>query len=164
MTPEPMGDEVAPGTAQLLRTIAGAMGAGLALMAGLVAWSYFNAAGTVPEPKDVFLTNRLTAVLMVVALMSIIASEILWRTILRKSKGPLTMRVQTAFIARLACREAAGLAGLTAAYLAAINGVLKLYPAYWINLAPFALFLVFLATHWPTVQGLDAEAREILRS
>lgn len=164
MTPEPMGDEVSPGTAQLLRTISGAMGGGLALMAGLVAWSYFNAAATVPEPKDVFLTNRLTAVLMVVALMSIIASEILWRTILRKSKGPLTLRVQTAFLVRLACREAAGLAGLTAAYLAAVNGVLRLYPAYWINLAPFGLFLVFLATHWPTAQELDAEAREILGS
>ena len=151
-------DGVSPAAAQQLKIIALAMGGGLTLMAGLIFWSYLNAAAKVPTPNEVRSINTLTTVMMVVALLSIVASEVVWRFILRKTPGALSVRVQTAYIARLACREGAGLLGMTVAYIAALNGVLRVYPAYWVNLAPLVLFLIFLATHWPSAERLTAEA------
>jgi hypothetical protein len=100
---------------------------------------------------------------MVVAFASIVGSELAWRLILRKGSGALGGRVMTAYIVRLALREGAGLIGMTAAYLAALNGVLRAYPAYWVNLAPFGLFLGFLAAHFPSAERLAAEARDVLK-
>lgn len=138
------------------------MAGGLTLMAGLVAWA--NSRSTaVPTPDHLRLVNLLTTLFMAVAAGAIVFSEFLWRRVLRTAKGDLSARVQTAFIVRLACREGAGLLGMTAAYIAALNGALKVYPAYWANLAPYGLFLGFLATHAPTAERLESEAREILR-
>jgi hypothetical protein len=155
-------DGVSPATAPRLKIIAFAMGGGLTMMAGFVFWSYLSAAARVPTPHDVKFINTATTVAMVVALLAIIASEIAWRSLLRKSPGPLGGRVHIAFIVRLACREGASLLGLTIAYLAACNGVLRVYPAYWVNLAPFVLFLGFLATHWPSAERLTAEACDVV--
>lgn len=155
-------DGVSPATAQQLKIIAFAMGAGLTMMAGLILWAYFGAAARVPTPHDVKFINTATTVVMVAALLLIIASEAGWRSMMRKSSGPLGGRVHAAFIVRLACREGAGLLGMTIAYIAACNGVLRVYPAYWVNLAPFALFLGFLATHWPSAEKLADEARGAL--
>jgi len=134
--------EASPAASQQLKVISFAMGGGLTMMAGLVAWSYRNAAPVVPTPDGVRLINTLTFVAMGAALAAIIASEIAWRSLARKN-------IHSAFIVRLALREGGALFGLTVAYIAALNGVLSVYPAYWVNLAPFALFLGFLATHWP---------------
>ncbi len=155
-------DGVSSATAQQLKIIAFAMGGGLTMMAGLILWSYFSAAERVPTPRDVQFINTSTTVAMVVALLLIVASEMSWRSLLLKSSGALSGRVHIAFIVRLACREGAGLLGLTIAYLAACNGVLRVYPAYWVNLAPFILFLGFLAAHWPSVERLGDEARGVL--
>lgn len=141
-----------------LKIIAFAMGGGLTMMAGFVFWSYFNAAAKVPTPNEVKSINTLTTVMMVAALLAIIASEFIWRFILRKAAGPFSARVATAYIVRLACREGAALPGMMVAYIAAHNGVLSAYPAYWVNLAPFMLFLIFLATHWPSAERLAADA------
>lgn len=160
---EPATDQpVSPQAAQQLQIIATAMGGGLVMMAGLVAWTFANAAAKVPTPNELKSINLLTTVIMVAALLAIAASEAAWRLVLRKTPGPLAARVQTAFIVRLACREGAGLLGMTVAYVAAASGVLRAYPAYWVNLAPFGLFLGFLATHWPTADKLSAEARDAL--
>jgi hypothetical protein len=153
---------VSPAVAQTLRVIALAMGGGLTMVAGLVA--LFNTGARTPTPVEIRTINALTTVAMVFTLLAIAASELLWRKLLKSAPGALGARVQTAFIARLACREAAGLLGLTVAYIAAINGVLRLYPAYWVDLAPFVLFLGFLAAHFPSAEKLTAEAREILGS
>ena len=153
---------VSPLTARMLTLIVSAMGGGLTLMAGLVFWSYINTAAKVPTPIEVQSINTLTTMMMAAALCAIVASEFIWRAMLRKTSGALGARVQTAYILRLACREGAGLLGMTVAYIAALNGVLRVYPAYWVNLAPFALFLGFLATHWPSVEKLTAEARVVL--
>lgn len=164
MTGEPAENPnaVSPAAARTLTVIASAMGGGLAMMAGLVFWSYLSAAAKVPTANEVKSINALTAVAMVAALLLIIASEFLWRFSLRRTPGEFSARVQAAFIARLACREGAGLLGMTVAYIAALSGVLRLYPAYWVNLAPFALFLAFLAAHWPSAEKLTAEARGVL--
>ncbi len=154
-------DGVSPAAAQQLKIIAFAMGGGLTLMAGLIFWSYLNAAAKRPTPNEVQSINTLTTVVMVAALLAIVASEVVWRVIVRKTPGALSARVSTAYIARLACREGAGLFGMTVAYIAALNGVLRAYPAYWVNLAPFVLFLLFLATHWPSAETLTAEASEV---
>ncbi len=153
---------VSPAGAKQLQIIAGAMVSGLVLMAGLVVWSCFRAEPKAPEPRDVYLINSLTALMMVIGLVSIVMSEIVWRSILKKSGDTLAARIHTGFIIRMACREGASLGGMTAAYIATLNGVLRAYPAYWVNLAPFGLFLIFLATHWPTEEKLNAEAREIV--
>ena len=155
---------VSPATAQQLQIIAGSMGAVLTVMAGLIAWTSISGAGKIPTPENVRIINLLTTVAMLVAVSCIVASEIAWRSLLKKSAGPLGGRVQIAFIIRLALREGAGLLGMVVAYLAALNGVLRVYPAYWVNGAPFALFLGFLAAHWPSAETLAVEAREILGS
>ncbi len=157
-------EAIAPATAQQLGVIAFAMGSGLTMMVGFVLWSYFSAAATIPAPQDVKFINTLTTAAMIVALFLITASEIVWRSLLRKSPGPLSGRVQTAFIVRMACREGAGLLGMTVAFLAAHNGVLRAYPAYWVNAAPYLLFIGFLLTHRPTAEKLSSEVREILGS
>jgi len=156
------GEGISPEAARTLTVIASAMAAGLTLMAGLVVWSYVNAAAKSPGPNEVRAVNTLTTVMMLLAIIAIVASEILWRALLRRTPGALAVRVRTAFIARLACREGAGLLGMTVAYIAALNGVLRVYPAYWVNLAPYVLFLGFLATHWPSVEKLTDEARGVL--
>ncbi len=151
------GEQAVPEpVAQTLRMISLAMAGGLTLMAGLVAWTHFNYAGEAPAPERVRFINLMTTVAMGMTLAGIVFSEVLWRSLLRGGN------VQAAFIARLAAREGAGLLGLTAAYLAAANGTLKAYPAYWVNLAPFGLFIGFLAAHWPTAERLSAEARDVL--
>lgn len=157
-------EALSPATTQQLGIIAFAMGSGLTMMAGLVLWSYSGASTKVPTPQAVQFINTMTTVAMVGALALIIASEIAWRSLLRKSSGALSGRVHIAYIVRLACREGAGLLGMTVAYLSALNGVLRAYPAYWVNLAPWALFLGFLVTHWPTAEKLGAEVREIIGS
>lgn len=155
-------NEVSAATAQTLTVISGAMAGGLTLMAGLVAYSYGGSTGRTPTPDQLRTINLLTTVAMAGAAGAIFASELLWRRVLLATKGPLSARVQTAFIPRMACREGAGLLGMTVAYVAALNGALRLYPAYWANLVPYALFLGFLATHWPSAARLTADAREVL--
>lgn len=157
-------DAVSPAAARQLALIAAAMGGGLSLMAGLVFWSYLSAGAKTPSVVDVKMVNALTTVMMVLAAILIVASEFLWRFLLRRGKGSLSSRVTAAYIVRLGLREGAGLLGMTVAYLAALNGVLSAYPAYWANLAPFVLFLGFLATHWPSADKLAAEFREVVGS
>lgn len=136
------------------------MAAGMVLLAGLVAWT--NATGSkMATPDDARLINLLTTVAMGFTLAAIAVSEFLWRRMLRSvPAGSLAGAVQQAFILRLACREGAGLLGLTVAYLAALNGTLRAYPAYWVDAAPAALFVGFVALHWPSEERLDQEARE----
>ena len=138
------------------------MAGGLTLMAGLIVWSYVGTVGKVPTPDQLRVVNLLTTIVMVAAVVTIGASEVLWRVILRRASSELGARAQTAFLVRLACREGAALFGMTAAYIAAGSGVLRVYPAYWVNMVPYTLFLGFLATHWPSADKLAAEAREIL--
>ncbi len=157
-------DGISPAVAQRLQVIAGSMGGGLTMMAGLVAWTYVNGVAKVPAPDHARFINLLTTVAMLVAVSCIVASEILWRRLLKTAPGPLGSRVQSAFIVRMALREGAGFLGMTVAYLAALNGVLRVYPAYWVNLAPYGLFVGFLAAHWPTAERLSAAARETLGS
>lgn len=155
---------VAPAIARQLRIIAGAMCAGLTMLAVAVAWFYAGSAGQVPDPKSVQVINTMTTTAMILALGLIVASELAWRSVLRQSPGPLSVRVRTAFIVRLALREGAGLIGLVVAFLAARNGVLRAYPAYGVALAPYGLFLGFLVAHWPTQGSLAAEAEGIIGS
>jgi F0F1-type ATP synthase membrane subunit c/vacuolar-type H+-ATPase subunit K len=153
---------VPPETARQLQIISFAMSSGLTLLAVVVAWFYAGSAGQVPEAKSVQAINTMTTTVMVLALGLIVASEFVWRAVLRQPGGTLGARVQTAFIVRLAMREGAGLLGLVVAFLAARNGVLRAYPAYWVGLVPYGLFLAFLATHWPTEERLAAEARDAI--
>jgi hypothetical protein len=155
-------DGVTPELSRQLQIIAGAMGGGLTMMAGLVVVSYLNAEPKIPAPQTVKFINTFTIIAMAAALSSIMASEAVWRVLLRKTERAVGQRVQSAFIVRLALREGAGLIGLTVAYVAALNGVLRVYPAYWVTFAPFALFLGFLATHWPRAEKLDADVRDVV--
>ena len=136
------------------------MAAGMVLLAGLVAWT--NATGDKSAtPENVRLINLLTTIAMGVTLSAIAVSEFLWRRMLRAAPADgLAAAVQQAFIIRLACREGAGLLGLTVAYLAALNGTLRAYPAYWVDAAPAALFVGFVALHWPSAERLESEARD----
>lgn len=148
-------EPIAPEVGRILRTITGAMAAGIALCAVVIVVLHARSTAS-PDPGAVRLVNVMTTVAMGGALAGIIVSEALWRVLLRR-EGPLGARVQSAFIARLAAREAAAFFGLVAGILAANGGVLRVYPAYWANLVPAGLFFVFVATHWPSDAALADE-------
>jgi hypothetical protein len=145
--------------ARPLRVLLAAMAAGLFLLAGVVVYFHLTYSGAAPDLRLVAFENRLTMGAMAGSAALIVASEAVWRGLLRAGGAG---SIPAAFLARAALREGAALLGLLAALLCAQHGVLAAYPAYWANLAPFALFLAFVRLHWPTAEGLAAEASEIL--
>ena len=155
-------EDVPESVAATLRAILLPMAGGLCLLAAVTVFFYLKSAGVVPAPERVRAENTMTMFAMAVGAALIVASEAVWRHMLRTSPGTVGERLTVAFILRAAMREGAALLGLVVAFLCAQNGVLRLYPAYWANCAPFVLFLVFAKAHWPTAQNLAAEAAEIL--
>jgi hypothetical protein len=139
-----------------------ALAGSLCVFAAVVVYFHVKSAGVVPAPEQVRTDNALTMVAMAAGAALIVASEAVWRASLRASPGPLSHQILNAFVARAAMRECAALLGLVVAFLCARNGVLRLYPAYWANVAPFGLFLVFAKMHWPTAENLAAEAADVL--
>jgi len=152
-------DPALPGT---LKVISAAMGLGIALLSGIVVFTYVtNARPATPEALRT--VNVFTAITMGVALAAIILSEILWHALLKRAAaGAFAQKLAGAFIARMACREGAALLGCVTALLAAMSGVLRAYPAYWANLAPAVLFWSYLYLHWPTAENLKTEISEVL--
>lgn len=155
-------DEKAP---RVLQAIAGSMAFGVLVLAGLALWFRLGATQA-PAPADVKLINAFTTAVMAWCVGAIVFSEFLWKRQLRAITNPAHAPsiVQTAFIVRLALREGAALLGLVACLLAAMKGVLTAYPAYWVNAAPAALFLFFLAVSWPSREGLRRQVLEALDS
>jgi hypothetical protein len=149
--------------AVLLRAVAGAMAAGLALLTALVAYFNARAVDRLPTVDSLRTINLLTTFAMIFTLVAIFVSELVWRTRVRVATAEsLVASVQGAFIARTAARESAALLGAVVALLAAQGGVLRLYPAYWANLVPAVLFASYLWAHWPSVVNLKAELKEVL--
>jgi hypothetical protein len=100
---------------------------------------------------------------MAASLAAIVASEIAWKQLLAgATTADVNAKTQTAFILRAAMREGAALAGTVTFFLACQDGVLRAYPAYWVDLAPAALFWSFLYLHWPSLQNLKTELTQIL--
>lgn len=157
-----MAEAVTERTAATLRLIAGAMGAGVVLLAG-VAFYFFVAGEKTPQPGEVRVINILTGIVMLQALAAIAAAEFVWRKLLSRVEEPGAAdgAVLSASIVRLALREGAAMLGLVVCLLAALNGTLRVYPAYWVNLAPSAFFLFFLAARWPSLDGLREQVREL---
>ena len=145
-------------TARTLRVLLAAMAGGLCLLAAVVVYFSASYSGPAPGAALVATLNRLTMTAMAAAAALIVASEAVWRALLRADAGAAAARLQSAFLARAALREGAALCGLVVALLCATHGVLRLYPAYWSNFVPFALFLIFAQLHWPTPESLAAEA------
>lgn len=152
-----------PATSRALRVIALGMGAGVALLSGLVVWLALRAPERAPSLESVRAVNAATLIAMVLALASIAASEIAWKARLRGAAAEdLDRRAAQAFLLRSILREAGALFGCAAAFPAAMGGVLRAYPAYWADLAPAALFGSYLWLHWPTDERLKAELAEAL--
>lgn len=150
-------ERLSPKTSRTLSIIAAAMGMGVVLICLVVAAMHVQSTRT-PSPEDVRLVNALVGAAMVAALVAIVASETVWKAQL-KALTPENVDggVQTAFIIRTALREASAMFGAVAALIAALNGTLHVYPAYWAALVPAALFLGYLAMHWPSEDNLRAE-------
>lgn len=142
------------GAVRVLRLAAGAMAAGLTVLAGAAVALHLRSAQTTPTAEQILRVNWMTTAAMIVSAASIAASELLWRVLRGRGEGSAAGRARTAYLARLACREGAGLVGLVVACVAALDGVLRVYPAYWVNGVPYLLFLTFLAAHWPSENTL----------
>jgi hypothetical protein len=141
-----------------LRISALATGTGVLLLFAVAAVVSLRAAARVPGPQEVRVINALTVGSMALAVAAILGSELLWRRLLSGVEaGQAGGAIRRAFMVRTATREAGALAGGVTALLAASSGVLRVYPAYWANLAPAALFLSYLWAHWPSVEKLRAE-------
>lgn len=153
-----LSDRLDPKMAQTLRVIALAMGAGVALLAAVVALLHARSDLAVATPQSLRATNALTVITMAVAVSSIGVSELLWKLLLRKmDETNINQKVQRAFLVRTALRESSALFGAVAALIASQTGVLRAQPAYWANLAPATLFWSYLYLHWPSLENLKTE-------
>lgn len=154
---------LAEGMTLTLRTIAFAMGNGVALLAAIAVFFYVrSAAAAAPTLQALRLVNTMTALSMAAAVGAIVVSEIVWRRMLAGTTiENVNAKTQTAFIVRTALREGAALAGTVTLLIAAQNGVLRAYPAYWADLVPAVLFWSFLYLHWPTLENLKLELSEL---
>lgn len=148
-----MSESVDPAVAAQLKIIAAAMGLGVALLCLVIA-GLFLQNDRVATPEGLRLINLLTGMAMAGTVVAILASEILWKSIMARGGGKA---VVAAFVARSACREGAALLGCVTALLGAMNGVLRTHPAYWADLAPAVLFWSYLYVHWPSAANLNAE-------
>lgn len=154
-----MSEDIDPLVARSLQVIAFAMGLGVFLLAGVIVFTYFQNARAA-TPDGLRLINAMTMVTMGVTAAAVVLSEVLWKTLLRRP-GEFGRRLNAAFLARAACREGAALIGCVTALLAAMNGTLRSYPAYWADLAPAALFWSFLYVHRPSAENLKAELSDL---
>ncbi|HEX4047184.1 MAG TPA: hypothetical protein VH309_05095 [Elusimicrobiota bacterium] len=162
---EPLGPAPSSGlddaTSRALRAVAFAMGGGVALLGAFSLFFYFRSSPAAPSARSVRLVNLLTAVSMAAAFSAIVVSELVWKKMAAgASAADANARTRTAFIARAALREGAALLGTVTFFLACQDGVLRAYPAYWVDLAPAALFWSFLWMHWPSLENLKTELAE----
>ena len=145
-----------------LRVIAFAMGNGIALLTAIAVFFYWRSNAAAPTPQSLKLINSLTIFTAAAALAAIVSSEFVWKTmILGATPANVNATVQSAFIVRAALREGAALAGCVTLLLASQDGVLRAYPAYWVDLVPAALFWSFLYLHWPSLENLKAELAQV---
>lgn len=160
--PHALAEGLNEGTARALRLIAAGMGACMLALAGVAAWFALSPGAEPPAPGDVRLVNGLTTAVMGWTLATVIAGELLWRRALRRVDHPARAddAVKAGFILRVALREGPAALGLALVAFAGREGVLRAYPAYWVNAVPAALFLGFLAARWPTLESLRAEIVE----
>jgi hypothetical protein len=151
------------GMAKTLRTIAFAMGNGVAMLAAISVFFYYKASSApAPSPQILKFVNTMTIMSMAASVAVIFVSEIVWRKMLAgATAADVNARTQTAFIVRTALREGAALAGTVTFFLACQDGVLRAYPAYWVDLVPAGLFWSFLYLHWPNIENLKTELAEI---
>ena len=156
-------DGLQEGMARTLRTIAFAMGNGVAMLGAIAVFYYYrSSAAAAPAPQTLRFVNLMTILSMAASVGTTFVSEVVWRRMLAGiTAADVNARTQTAFIARAALREGAALAGTVTLFLAAQDGVLRAYPAYWVDLAPSILFWSFLYVHWPSFENLKIELSEI---
>ena len=156
-------ESLAEGMTRTLRVIAFSMGNGVALLTAVSLFFYGRSAAAAPTLQSLRLVNRLTILSMAAAFAAIVVSELAWKKMLARVVAEnVNAKTRTAFIVRAALREGAALAGGATLFLACQDGVLRAYPAYWVDLAPAALFWSFLYLHWPSLENLKAELAEIV--
>ena len=144
-------------TSRSLRVIAFAMGNGIALATAISLFVYARSSAAAPSPPSLKLVNRLTILSMAASFAAIVVSEIVWKRMLSgAAAAEVNARTRTAFVVRSALREGAALAGVATFFLACLSGVLRAYPAYWIDLVPAALFWSFLCLHMRRTYGYSS--------
>jgi hypothetical protein len=144
-----------------LRVIAFAMGNGIALLTAVAVFYYWRSNAAAPTPQSLKLINSLTIFSAAAAFVAIVVSELVWKKMLAgASEANVNATTQSAFILRAALREGAALAGCVTLFLSAQDGVLRAYPAYWVDLAPAVLFWSFLYLHWPSLANLKTELEQ----
>ncbi len=160
---DPALDAKLKGPGVFLPRVALAMAVGLLAFAAVDVLIYVRAVDRSPTPESLRTINLLTTIAMAYTVGGIFLSELMWRAKLRAaSPETLVESVTAAFILRTALREGAALLGVAVVLLAAQGGILRLYPAYWADFAPAALFGTYLWAHWPTAANLKQELAEVL--
>lgn len=72
-------------------------------------------------------------------------------------------RLRTAHIIRLALFEGVALFGLVICLLAMFDGVMQIYPAYWVNLTSSFVFGMILVYNFPSVEKMETFFREYVQ-
>ncbi len=140
-----------------LSIVSGATASGTVLLIAIIIFLHLHCQ-KYPTAQDIAIINRLTGAAMIAALVAIMASEIIWKSQLRRIDAHnADAIIRTAFTIRTGLREMSAILGAFVTLMASTGGVLKLYPVYWATLLPAWLFLGYLAMHWPTFENLDSE-------
>jgi hypothetical protein len=156
-------DGLDEGNARTMKTISFAMANGIAMLIAVSLFFYERSTTIVPTPASLKFINMMTIMSMAASVLVIFASEIAWRKMLAGAvAADVNAKTQTAFIVRAAMRESAALLGSVTFFLACQDGVLRAYPAYWVDLVPAGLFWSFLYLHWPSLENLKTELAQIL--
>jgi hypothetical protein len=154
-----VSDGLNEGMARTLRAIAFGLGNGVALLTAISLFLYYRrTAAIAPTLQSLKSINTMTILSMAASLAAIVVSEIVWKRMLAGAvAADANAKTQAAFVVRAALRQAAALAGTVTFYLACTDGVLRAYPAYWVDLVPAALLWSFLYLHWPSLENLKVE-------
>ena len=154
---------LAEGMSRTLRVVAFAMGNGIALLTIISIFFYLRSGTAAPTAQSLKAVNTMTVLSMAASAAAIVVSEIVWKKMLAGADASnANAKTQAAFVVRAALREGAALAGGVTFLIACQDGVLRAYPAYWVDLLPAGLFWSFLYLHWPSLGNLKAELAEVV--
>lgn len=128
-----------------MRMIAGAMAAGVGMLCVVVVIMYVTAQPRPVTEQALSLVKTLSLVNALVAVISYPVSALISKS---------AENAQAAMVLRLAPREGAALLGCVACLIAAMSGVLKAHPLFWLNLLTAGVFILTTALSLPTEQDL----------
>ena len=116
----------------------------------------------IPVAVDDMVVRMLSVVHLVYGLAGYVLAPLLFRRVLgrgitKRNPDRVAKAIRNAYIMRLTLFEGVAYFGLVILLIAAMDGVLALFPQYWLNLLSTLVLLVFLPATFPTRERVHLE-------